>query len=229
MICIPIDSIVFNILSHISGEKEISSSDLLTTHEKEKYLDYLEIIGYSQSGFEKKEVFTNLEQCSIVIKLMEQNIPLHKIISFLDWKKFETLTSALFGTIGYSTCTNYRFKDDFRKYEIDVLAYKYPYLFVIDCKFHKNKTSFKDSVTKQKERAESLFYSFPLLGADLIKSLSLPLNRKILLLPLLLTLHDSTIILHENIPVIPFLKLKGFLVEIDEFRSDLFYRELNYS
>ena len=154
-----------------------------------------------------------------------------KLITYLNWKNFEDLIAIIFDKAGHTVIENFRFKDEYTRFEIDVLSYKFPYIFAIDCKYHKNRASspMKSAAIAQMNRVESLIESFPVISESLIKQLHLPIKRLIFVVPLIISWGNHNIHLVENIPIVSFNRLSGFLQDIDEFREDIISFELSLS
>ena len=212
------------ILSHIFSTKEIALDKLdITT--KQKCENIFSSLGYDISSFFNHKEFSDHLKGDIMLKLVEKGTDISSIFAYLDWKGFEIIISSIFDKLGFTILYNFRFKDEFTKYEIDVLAFKFPYLFIIDCKHYKNPTSsiMKSAAIKQKERAEVLLDVFPILYDELVSKLNLPIKRQIYLYPLLISWRNHDIQFYQNVPIVAFSQLSGFLQEIDEFRFNLFY------
>ncbi|MCE7742135.1 MAG: restriction endonuclease [Candidatus Heimdallarchaeota archaeon] len=215
------------ILSHLFRTKEIKLEQL-TVLVKEKCEMILSSLDIDLASFFNNSEFSDKTKGMIILRLIEYGSNLGAISEFLDWKGFEIIISAIFDKMDYTVQTNFRFKDEFTKYEIDVLAFKFPYLFVIDCKHYKNPTSssMKTAAIKQKERTEVLLEMFPILYEELVSKLLLPIKRKILLYPIIISWRDHDIQFHQNTPIVAFSQLSGFLQEMDEFRFNLFHLSL---
>lgn len=218
------DNSIVTILNHMFNRNEVDVANLKAV-QKDRCISLLTSLNYSLEEFFKKIDFTDEEKGQILLSLLMQGISVKNILELIDWKGFENVITALFDELGYSVLSNFRFKDEFTKYEIDVLAFKYPYLFLIDCKYYRHPSSsiMKDAAVKQKERTEVLYEIFPILSEELISKLALPLKREVKLYPLILSWRDHNIQFSSEIPIIPFNQLSGFLQEIDEFRDGLFY------
>lgn len=217
------DNSIVTILNHMFNRNEVDVANLKAV-QKDRYISLLTSLNYSLEEFFNKIDFTDEEKGQILLSLLMQGISVKNILELIDWKGFENVITALFDELGYSVLSNFRFKDEFTKYEIDVLAFKYPYLFLIDCKYYRHPSSsiMKDAAVKQKERTEVLYEIFPILSEELISKLALPLKREVKLYPLILSWRDHNIQFSSKIPIIPFNQLSGFLQEIDEFRDGLF-------
>ncbi len=215
------------ILCHIFNTKNVELDDFTTTN-KERCEKILNSLNFDLSSFFKEISFSDKTKGEIILRLIESGTDIRAIFEFLDWKGFEIIISTIFDKIGYTVQSNFRYKDESTKYEIDVLAFKFPYLFVIDCKHYKHPspTVMKEAVIKQKERTEVLLEMFPILYEELISKLLLPIKRQIYLYPLIISWRNQEVQFHQNIPIVAFSKLSGFLQEIDEFRFNLFHLSL---
>jgi len=215
------------ILNHLFGTKEIKLEQV-SVDIKEKCDRILSALDIDLVSFTKDSDFSDKTKGMILLRLVENGSNLGALLEFLDWKGFEVIISAIFDEMDYTVQTNFRFKDEFTKYEIDVLAFKFPYLFVIDCKHYKNPTSssMKSATIKQKERTEVLLEVFPILYEELVSKLLLPIKRKIHLYPIIISWRNHDIQFHQDIPIVAFSQLSGFLQEIDEFRFNLFHLTL---
>ena len=218
-----LDTVTRIILNHILQKDDIDSTKI-SQNEKFKCKLILQSINYSLADFFDKTEFSENEKGKIVYTLLKHGKDASPIMEKLDWKGFEHIISTIFDENNYSVMTNFRFKDEFTKYEIDLLAFKFPYLFAIDCKRHSTGSSsfLKNSAEKQKERVEVLFEQFPILSEDLISNLTLPTKRKIFFFPLIVSWRTYSLQFYSEIPIVSYNHLSGFLQEIDEYRDVMF-------
>ena len=218
-----LDTVTLMILNHIFQKDDIKLSKY-SQDEKFKCQMILQSVDYSLDEFFKKAEFSEYEKGKIVYALFKQGKNASLILEQLDWKGFEHIISTIFDENDYSILTNFRFKDDFTRYEIDLLAFKFPYLFAIDCKRHSTGSSsfLKNSAEKQKERVETLFEQFPVISDELMLNLTLPIKRKILLIPLIVSWRTYSLQFYSEIPIVSYNHLAGFLQEIDEHRDAMF-------
>lgn len=212
------------ILFHLFQLNEVNF-DNLTLYEKEKCSSLLEKAGYSIESFFSQQIFQISEKSNLILVLLKNGVDINHFIEFIDWQVFEQIIALIFSELDYTYITNYRFKDEFNKFEIDVLVFKFPYLFVIDCKFHKQTSSsfLIDAAKKQNERVESLIESFPIISNDLIIKLGLPIQRPLQIIPLIISWKTQTTYFQNHIPIVSYDQILGFVREIDEYR-DFFLR-----
>lgn len=215
------------ILSHLFSTREINF-DELGYAVKEKCNQILSSLDSDIYTFSLQKEFSDQTKGNIMLKLIENGINIQAMFEFLDWKGFEIIIAAIFDKMDFTVLTNFHFKDEITKYEIDVLAFKFPYLFLIDCKHYKtpNQSIMKTATLKQKERTEVLIEVFPILYDELVSKLHLPIKRQIFLYPLIISWRNHEIQYYHEVPIIAFSQLSGFLHEIDEFRFNLFHLPL---
>ena len=218
-----LDTVTRIILDHILQKGDLNTHKF-SRNEKFKCQQILQSINYSLDDFFNKIEFSENEKGKIIYTLLKHGKDASPIMEKLDWKGFEHIISTIFDENNYSVMTNFRFKDEFTKYEIDLLAFKFPYLFAIDCKRHSTGSSsfLRSSAEKQKERVEVLFEQFPILSEDLISNLTLPIRRKIFFFPLIVSWRTYSLQFYSEIPIVSYNHLSGFLQEIDEYRDVMF-------
>lgn len=223
-----IDSASRAILLHIF-QKQTMNVSKLTELEKSRCSVLLQELEYTLEEFANFDYFSEDEQNRAIFSFIRKGIDASAISELLDWKKFEQVISHIFDELNYTVLTNFRFKDEITRYEVDVISYNYPYIFLIDCKFHKliSAAALKEAAKKQKERTEVLVEVFPFLSDELIKKLQLPLKRKLLLFPLIISWREQCLQFFEDVPIVSYSQLTGFLNEIDEFRDNIYHLTIN--
>jgi hypothetical protein len=224
-----LDTVTQIILDHIFQKKDFDIPKF-SQNEKFKCQQILQSINYSLDGFFNETEFSENEIGRIVYTLLKQGKDASLILEKLDWQGFEHIISIILDENNYSVLTNVRFKDEFTKYEIDLLAFKFPYLFAIDCKRHSTGSSsfLKSSAEKQKERVEILFEQIPIISEYLISNLNLPIKRTIFLYPMIVSWRSYSLKFYSEIPIVSYDNLSGFLQEIDEYRDAMFNLSLTF-
>jgi hypothetical protein len=224
-----LDTVTRIILDHILQKNDFDIPKF-SQNEKFKCQLILQSINYSLDGFFNETEFSENEKGRIVYTLLKQGKDASLILEKLDWQGFEHIISVILDEKNYSVLTNFRFKDEFTKYEIDLLAFKFPYLFAIDCKRHSTGSSsfLKSSAEKQKERVEILFEQIPIISEYLISNLNLPIKRKIFLYPMIVSWKSYNLKFYSDIPIVSYDNLSGFLQEIDEYRDAMFNLSLTF-
>ena len=221
-----LDRILQNILKLIIQKNEIQLSSI-SASEKVKLFQIIEEEGLLVK-YDDKIILDEKDRSRIMLNILKRTQKPFNILKNIEWNNFEQIIAIIFSEIGFNVLTNFRFKDDISRYEIDVIAFNYPYILLIDCKFHRkvNLTSIKRAAEKQRERTEMIIERFPIISDELVKKLVLPLKRKIYAIPIIISWQEHTVLFHEQIAIVPFRYLQGFISELDELRDDLFAIEL---
>ncbi|MCK4845150.1 MAG: hypothetical protein KAS95_05730 [Candidatus Heimdallarchaeota archaeon] len=225
-----IDNVTTSILNHLTQKEELDFSRF-SGFEKKKCFQVIDSLGYSIEEFQTITHFDTKEISLVIYNLVKLGNNIHHLFAYLNWKNFEDLIAIIFDKAGHTVIENFRFKDEYTRFEIDVLSYKYPYIFAIDCKYHKNRASspLKKAAIVQMNRVESLIEAFPVISESVIKQLHLPIKRLIFVVPLIISWGDHNVHLVEGIPIVSFNRLSGFLQDLDEFRDDILSFELSLS
>ena len=126
---------------------------------------------------------------------------LERISYSSKWQYFEKLVAFIFDQNGFDVNQNVVVKTINGKRQFDVIAEKYGVTYMIECKKWKSKTqktsSLKSAAMKHIERCESYELSANASGRKFI--------------PFIVTLLEDEIEEHENVPIVPIMKLNWFL------------------
>ena len=137
------------------------------------------------------------------------------------WRDFEELCARILEEASYTTLRNLRFKRKGRSYEVDVVAFKKPRVLAVDCKKWRRFRSslLKRAAESQKSRAEEL--------ADALRASHSLVGyvkgwNELRVYPVVVTLHEGRLKVHEGVPVVPLLKLAGFLRELEAYEDEVY-------
>ena len=127
---------------------------------------------------------------------------LQKISKKMKWQYFEKLVAFIFDNNNFETKQNSVIVFGKTKRQFDVIAERFGTLFLVECKKWSkfNASSMKKAVKDHKERCN--LYSKGLEGKNA--------------LPIIVTLLEGDIKLHDSMPVIPINKLNLFINSFDE-------------
>jgi len=185
-------------------KKELGVDECLISGLLRDYGEHLEV-----SGDEVKVE----EPVGLVMRLWREGASVLELLRALNWKGFEEFCGRLFREASYLPLNNLRFSHLGRRYEVDVIALKRPYLIAVDCKRWKRalRGMVVAFVEKHLERCRAL--SEALWS---IRRLSAQLNgwEEAIVVPTLLTALEEEVKLIEGVPIVPLFKLKGFLNEL---------------
>ena len=132
------------------------------------------------------------------------------VCKHLGWDEFEDFVEFSLKAAGFKTLKHFRFKSEKRRYEIDVLALKQPFILSIDCKHWKRswlRAATLKIVASQVDRTNSFCSS---LSQHVIK-LAINTWNQITVVPMIVTLSDAPFKICEGTPVVPITSLQDFL------------------
>ncbi|MBC7113277.1 MAG: restriction endonuclease [Candidatus Methanomethyliales bacterium] len=137
---------------------------------------------------------------------------MEEILRRAGWKDFEELTSDIMREAGFLTFRNFRFSSRRKRYEIDVIALENPRIILVDCKrwdLRPGKSSaLRASASKHLRR------SLEFLGKiQEFRSLNISNWKRVILIPIIVTLYDEGIVEYERVLIVPIFKMTSFLEE----------------
>jgi Holliday junction resolvase-like predicted endonuclease len=149
----------------------------------------------------------------LAIKAIELGADIENISNFLAWQEFEEMAAIALNKNGYVTKKNVRFKQNGKRWEIDVVGCKKVIVICIDCKHWHHSihhSTLKKIVSAQIERVTAFSDSLPNPSIDIecIKW------RNAKFVPAILSLIPGPSKFVDNVPVIPVLQLQDFLNQL---------------
>jgi len=164
-----------------------------------------------------------IQRVEIALKILRLRGDPERTFKHLRWEEFEDVSLIAFETNGYAVQKHFRFKWAGRRWEIDVLGCKQPYLLCVECKHLRRKWS-SSTVTKaaerQMERVQMLSEALPFMREDL----KLVSWRRAYLIPVILSLAPAPFKFHKGVPVVPILQLQDFINELPAHLNTLMFK-----
>ena len=160
------------------------------------------------------------QRLMLAIEALKDHADIGSVCRQLDWREFEELTSRALEANHFSVTKHLVFKHNGRRYEIDLVGAKEPSLMCADCKHWSwglGRSRIQNAARRQFERIRSLADEMPRL-AD---RLGIKAWRRAVVLPTVITLSDTTRGLHEGVPIVPILRLRSFLKELNPLDHQL--------
>ncbi len=161
-------------------------------------------IGYVDSGFISFGQSDKLRTAMLAIKMGADVEDLSKMLS---WRDFELLATSILDASGYTTHHSFRLKKP--RIEIDVVGIKDRVALLLDCKHWKR--------SSPSEMAK--FCSMQIRRAEAFVRASK--GETELAVPAILTLHLESITFADCVPVIPIIKLRSFLNEMQGYLNEI--------
>jgi restriction endonuclease len=202
-------SLLVKVIAAIEPEKVISHTEFqqacgITSNSVAKsLLNYLRAndIGYYLSKDAVR--FSASDKIYAALLALRIGGDIEQVSTYLSWKDFEKLASELLTSFGYRTRTNVRFAKP--RMEVDVIGTALDgFTLAVDCKHWKrnNLSSISLFCEKQAARAKRLI--------EHDKSISQ-------VVPVVLTLHTESVSFVDEVPLVPILKFKSFLLDVKGF------------
>lgn len=144
---------------------------------------------------------------------LKQGLLPDTVSGLLDWKEFEQFCHQVLERNGFAVRANLRFARDKRRYEIDLVAAKQPYLLFIDCKhWRPGRSSYRKAALRQRLRMDAAFIEVSVLRVGTTTNL-LDFQR----LSLIVSLADPAVHTIEGTVIVPIFRFNSFLLGLDEF------------
>ncbi|MCW4051448.1 MAG: restriction endonuclease [Candidatus Bathyarchaeota archaeon] len=165
-----------------------------------------------------ENVELSLEQrLNLAVKAIELGTDFKLVSDSLGWLEFEELVAHVFEVNGYEVSRRFRFQAEGRRWEIDVLATRYPYIVCAECK-HWTKgmgnSTARNIVEIHKEKTEV----FSRHVGELAKRIKVHRWRDAVIVPITLTLSPTKMSIYRRMPSLNILVLPSFL---EEFQGQL--------
>jgi len=153
----------------------------------------------------------------LAVKAIELGADFQAVSKSLGWLEFEELAAYVFEMNGYSVLRRFRFQAEGRRWEMDVLALKRPYIVCAECK-HWTKgignSTARGIIETHIEKTEVFSRHLP----GLSKRIKVQGWSTATVVPVALTLSPTDMNIYRRVPSVSILALPSFL---DEFGGQL--------
>ncbi|HLE35007.1 MAG TPA: hypothetical protein VI698_03865 [Nitrososphaerales archaeon] len=160
-------------------------------------------IGYVDSDFVS---FDQLDKMRTAMLALKMGVDVEDLSGILGWKDFELLATNILDASGYVAHHGFRLKKP--RMEIDIVGIKDGMALLIDCKHWKR--------SSPSEMAR--FASMQVKRAEAFVRASKQVRFAV---PAILTLHLESITFADDVPVIPIVKLRSFLNEVQGYLNEI--------
>lgn len=140
---------------------------------------------------------------------LKNGVPLEKLANLMSWSEFEHVTAMIMDEAGWTALNNFRYfgegvpSRERHRFEIDLIAYKKPYVLLVDNKHHARTSPSvtRDWVEKQQNRTYELYEQLPVIHDTAIFSW-MKTWPNALLIPMIVTWRDISIIKTNRTPIV---------------------------
>ena len=156
------------------------------------------------------------QRISIALKTIELGADFQSVSNGLGWLEFEELVARVFEENGFSVLRRYRFQAEGRRWEMDVLASRYPYIVCAECKHYTrgmgNSTA-RNIVETHLEKTEVFSRHLP----GQAKKIGVHRWRDAVVIPITLTLSPTKMRIYRRMPSVSVLALTSFLASFEGY------------
>ena len=156
------------------------------------------------------------QRLRIAIKAADLGADVERICKYLSWEEFEDISTLAFEVNGWVVKKHFRFRLDDRRFEIDLLALKRPFIVCADCKRWRRGwmgAASRRAAEEQIERTRLLAEN----SLKIIDRLGIVGWGRACFIPLIISLFPSTSTFHEGSPIVPIIQLRNFIQEMPAY------------
>jgi Holliday junction resolvase-like predicted endonuclease len=150
------------------------------------------------------------QRMKLAIKAVNWGADPKTVCKPLGWDEFEDFAEFALKAGSYKTFKHFRFNGDKRRYEIDIIALKQPFILSIDCKHWKRswqRAATSKIVSSQVDRTNAFYSTL----SRYVHKLHIKAWNRLIIVPLVVTLSETPFKICEGTPVIPITSLQDFL------------------
>jgi len=160
------------------------------------------------------------QRLDMAVRAVQLGADFQRVCRALGWLEFEEMVSYVFEENGYDVSRRFRFTAENRRWEIDVLATRRPLIVCCECKHWArglgNATA-KKTVETHLEKIR--VFSENIVETTAMQSLK---NwRRVVVVPMIMSLMPTPIKLFEQVPIVSILALPNFLGKFDGYLENL--------
>ncbi|MCS7119972.1 MAG: hypothetical protein RMJ07_06245 [Nitrososphaerota archaeon] len=163
----------------------------------------------------------------IALRALELGADIERTCKFLTWEEFEDFAVLEFEANNFNVTKHFRFNWLGRRWEIDLLGIKKPFVVSADCKHWKRGWRGSSSLKAaefQIERTKALAEASPLL----IEKIGLHGWKEAYFMPIVLSLLPAANKFHMGCPIVPILQFRSLLVELPARIQEVAYYHKNF-
>ena len=156
------------------------------------------------------------QRVRLAVGAVELGADFQTVSGSLGWLEFEELVAYVFEENGFAVQRRYRFQAEGRRWEMDVLASRYPYILCAECKHYTrgigNSTA-RNIVETHLEKTEVFSRHLP----GQAKKIGVHRWRDAVVIPITLTLSPTKMRIYRRMPSVSVLALTSFLASFEGY------------
>ncbi len=200
----------------------VSKTARVPTQNAEKILQKLATSDLIQRKGKVLEASSD-QRIKIAVQALRYGADFERVCSLLEWREFESISTAAFEANNFSVIKNLRFKgNNTKRWEIDLLACKQPTIISIDCKQWRHNWTKAPIVTMTEQHMDRT-KAFTDVLPRIYTRIKLDKWKYAIVIPIMLSLLQGPFKYHRKIPIVPVLQLQNFLNELPAHIDSLTY------
>jgi hypothetical protein len=164
----------------------------------------------------------------IAVRALTLGADLQRVSELLSWQEFEEVATIALERNGFLVSKNVRFKHAGRRWEIDVIGCRKPWVLCMDCKRWQHgmqPSALKKAVEAQTERTQAFAESLPSVKHEI----ECTKWDRAQFIPAILSLLYGNQKFYNKVPVIPILKLQDFIIHFPAYTESLKHFSIEFN
>jgi Holliday junction resolvase-like predicted endonuclease len=160
------------------------------------------------------------QRLGMAILAVQSGADLERVSTVLEWREFEAIAGVAFERNGYDVKRNLHFKHTGKRWEIDIVGCKRPFVVCVDCKHWSHGvggSTLRRIVMNQVERTCALADSLP----NPAVKIDLARWDDVTFVPAVLSLVACQSKFYDGVPVVSVLQLQDFLGQLPAYIHSL--------
>ena len=166
-------------------------------------------------------VITTPEQrLRIAIKAVDLGADIERVCKSLGWEEFEEIAIFALEANGFKVKKHFRFNWNEKRYEIDLLALRKPFVVCVDCKHWRQGwmgAASRKAAEKQIQRTKILAEA----STSLIEKIGIEGWSRACFIPVIVSLFPSVSKFHKASPVVPIIQFRNFIQDMPAHLSEI--------
>ena len=165
----------------------------------------------------------------LAVKAVGLGADIERVSQYLSWQEFEEMAALALSFNGYAPKRNVRFKVVKKRWEIDAVGFRKPFVICIDCKHWRHGMHFstlKRMVLSQINRVEA----FSEFAQNSFAGMKCGIWNEAEFVPVILSLIPSTYRFIDDVPIVPILGIQDFISQLPFQLTSLkhFHRKISH-
>jgi len=153
------------------------------------------------------------QRLRIAIKAIDLGADAERVCKHLKWEEFEEISTFALEMSGFRVKKHFRFSWNGKRFEIDLLALKKPFVLCVDCKRWRQGwmgIASRKAAEKQIQRTKILAEA----SLSMIEKIGISKWSQACFIPLVISLFPSVSAFYKKSPIVPIIQLRSFIQDM---------------